>query len=151
MKPLVAPAFTYPTPRMQIIIDDIREDIRLMRQWYGVESGATSKGVIAEVTPASVLDTLETVVESVEPALRFYLNYPSQRLCIFLKHFVDEADRFVSWLSIYDSEYRDPALSREQYQHAADRLQASLRDWHNSLVLTGIEHELDMDTPEVQH
>ncbi len=146
-----APELTYPTPAMRKLIDGIRADIRLMRQWHGAAPGCAPKSTVTEVTPTTVLDTLETVVESVEPALRLFLNYPTQRLWVFLKYFVDEADRFVSWLAMNAGTSHDPSLTMQQYERSADRLLASLRDWHNSLILAGIAHELDMDRPEIQH
>jgi hypothetical protein len=151
MKSPVAPALTYPTPAMQTIFDEMRGNIRLMRQWHGVPPGYALQGAITEVTPSTVLDTLEAVVDSVEPALRFYLNYPTQRLSVFLRNFIDEANRFVSWLCEHGGESQDPLLNADFYQQAADNLRASLQDWHNSLLLAGIQHELDMDTPEIQH
>lgn len=151
MKSRLASTLTYPTPKMQALIDSIRIDLHLMRRWHGAIMICVPQGAVTEVTPVTVLDTLEAVVESVEPALRFYLNYPTQRLSVFLLNFVDEADGFVAWLSEHGGESQDALLNADVYQQSIERLRASLRDWHNSLILAGIRYELDMDTPETQH
>jgi len=78
--------------------------------------------------PVTVLATLEKVTESVEPALRFFLNYPTQRLSVFLIGFIEESQTFVSWLSADDSVSADPSLTAAMYRQSCERLHDSLRD-----------------------
>lgn len=146
-----AQMLTYPTPAMQTLIDHIRADIRFMRQWFDAPRQRNKAAAITDVTPVTVLATLETVVESVEPALRFYLNYPTQRLSVFLNHFVDEADAFVDWLGSHAEVSRDSSLSAEMYQRSCERLHLSLRDWHNAIILAAVQYQIDTKTPEIQH
>ncbi len=146
-----SPTLTYPTPAMQSRIDHIRADVGFMRLWFDAPRERDSTEAITEVTPVTVLATLEKVVESVEPALRFYLNYPTQRLSVFLNYFVDEADAFVDWLGSRAEASRDSSLSAEMYQQSCERLRLSLRDWHNAIVLAAVRCEIDTETPETQH
>ena len=102
------PTLTYPGPAMQSLIDGIRADIHLLRRWFDAPREGDPTGTITEVTPVTVLATLEKVIKSVEPALRFFLNYPTQRLSGFLIGFIEESQTFVSWLSADDSVSPDP-------------------------------------------
>lgn len=145
------PTLTYPGPAMQSLIDGIRADIHLLRRWFDAPREGDPTGTITAVTPVTVLATLEKVTESVEPALRFFLNYPTQRLSVFLIGFIEESQTFVSWLSADDSVSADPSLTAAMYRQSCERLHDSLRDWRNSIVIAGALHELDADTPEMQH
>jgi hypothetical protein len=102
------------------------------------------------VTAATAICTLNAIVESVEPNLRFCLNYPTQRLSVILTQFIDEADNCVAWLSTRTGASRDATLSAEMYQPSCGRLYASLRDWNNAIVFARVLHQID-DTPEVRH
>ena len=88
----------YPTPEMESMIHDIRKGIRFLRQWFDAPPERDSMHSLTEVTPITVLTTLEAVIESVEPALRFFLSYPTQRLSVFLIKAVDDAGDGVGWL-----------------------------------------------------
>src|ERR1700692_4847007 len=70
----------YPTPAMESMIHDIRNDILFLRQWFDAPPERDLIHALTEVTPFTVLATLARVIESVEPALRVFLNYPTQRL-----------------------------------------------------------------------
>ncbi len=148
---LKARTLTYPTPAMQSLIDSLRADIRFMRQWFDLPPQRIPAERITAVTPATVLSTLEAIVESVEPALRFYLNYPTQRLCAILTQFIEQADECVAWLNTNTDASHDSSLSAEMYQQSCERLCESLRDWHNAIVCACALHLIDADMPEVQH
>jgi hypothetical protein len=151
IQPAPQTTLTYPTLPLQSVIDDLRTDIAFMRRWYEAPPARDLTGNITEVTPAAILATLEKIVESAEPALRFFLNYPTQRLSVVLNYFVDESETFLSWLTTFDEASCDPSLNATMYQQSSERLRASLASWHNAVILAGIEYGLDTDTPEIQH
>jgi hypothetical protein len=149
-KPPKAP-LSYPVPAMQSLIDSLRIDIRFMRRWFDLPVKRNPEDEITEVTPATVLSTLEAIVESVEPALRFYLNYPTQRLSAILTHFIGEADECVAWLNTRTEASSDSSLSVAMYEQCCERLNASLLHWRHAIVCARALHQIDADTPEVQH
>jgi hypothetical protein len=140
---------TYPTSALQPLFDQMRHDISLLRQWLGCQGGISS--VPTEVTPMSVLETLEAVIESAEPALRLFLNFPTQRLLAILLPMVREAREFADWLRQTEVASEDPVLLPDTYASCCDRLCAALVDWHNALMLTQVTHDLDARAPEVQN
>src|ERR1700722_3026558 len=101
----------YPTPAMEQMTHDIRNDILFLRQWFDAPAERDSIYAPTEVTPVTVLATLAKVIESVEPALRFFLNYPTQRLSVFLLKFVSDAQSFVCWFSTRAGTSKDPSLT----------------------------------------
>jgi hypothetical protein len=103
------------------------------------------------VTPVTVIETLDAVVESVEPALLLFLNYPTQRLLGILLPLVHEAEDFATWVRQTEVESNDPAPAPNMYLSCCDRLSSSLVDWHNALISARLKHDLEGRGPEVQN
>jgi hypothetical protein len=129
----------------------MRADILLLRQWLAAPKMNESKAAPTTINPVTIIETLDAVVESVEPALRLFLNYPTQRLLAILLPLVHNAEAFATWLRQTNVESKDPSLALDAYLRSCNRLCTSLIDWHNALILARVTHDLDSRPPELQN
>jgi hypothetical protein len=103
------------------------------------------------MTHARMLETLNDMFVSNEPALALFLAYPTRRLWSPLIKAAADAATAVAWLAQNPpTDSTVTALTRD-YAACCERLQSGIADWRLSVDLKRVEYDLDLGPREMVH
>lgn len=137
----------YPTPHLEGLFARLRREIDRIGQLLG-ERAVVITVPMNGITHTRMLSAAHEMFVRADPALAFFLAYPTRRLSSALIKAAADAATAIAWLAQNPpSDSEMPHLDQE-YGACCERIQSGIRDWRLSVDLKRAECDLDQGPAE---
>jgi hypothetical protein len=140
----------YPTPHMARLFSLLCAEVDLLRQLLGdreIQVTVPMNGM----THARILEEVNEMFVSADPALSFFLAYPTRRLSTALIKAAADAASAVAWLAQNPPTDWTVTDLVQEYDACCERVRSGIRDWRLSVDLKRVERDLDFGPAETVH